>query len=164
MALVCAAEARAQSKEIDGPSRPVAPEVITRATSGQATVRAIKYHGGVALKDLGTEDLSAVETGFANLRRHLDNVRNVYGIPCVVAINRFPTDTDAEVGELVFETTHDYGDVAVRLFFYACSLIGTPRPLLGQEMRWVPRADLPLLGFPEADTELITRLTTSAGR
>jgi 8-oxo-dGTP diphosphatase len=73
-------------------------------------------------------------------------------------------DTDAEVGELVFETTHDYGDMAVRLFFYACSLIGTPRPLLGQEMRWVPRADLPLLGFPEADTELITRLTTSAGR
>ena len=73
-------------------------------------------------------------------------------------------DTDSDVGELVFETTHDYGDVAVRLFFYACLLTGTPRPLLGQEMRWVPRADLPHLGFPEADAELIKRLTASAAR
>ena len=73
-------------------------------------------------------------------------------------------DTDSDVGELVFETTHDYGDVVVRLYFYRCSLTGTPRPLLGQEMRWVPRADLPLLGFPEADAELIKRLTTSAAR
>ena len=71
-------------------------------------------------------------------------------------------DTDATVGELVFETTHDYGDVVVQLFFYACELTGTPRPLLGQDMRWVRRNDLPLLGFPEADAELIKRLTTSA--
>lgn len=72
-----------------------------------ATVRALKYHGGVALADLGTEDLAAVEAGMVNLRRHLDNVRHVYGIPCVVAVNRFPTDTDAEVErvvELVAET------------------------------------------------------------
>src|SRR6188472_2449255 len=66
-----------------------------------ATVRALKYHGGVGLKDLGSEDLDAVETGFVNLRRHLDNIRHVYGIPCVVAINRFPTDTDAEVAKVV---------------------------------------------------------------
>jgi formate--tetrahydrofolate ligase len=62
-----------------------------------ATVRALKYHGGVAVADVGKEDLTAVEAGMANLRRHLANVRDVYGIPCVVALNRFPTDTDAEV-------------------------------------------------------------------
>ena len=66
-----------------------------------ATVRALKYHGGVALADLGTEDLAAVEAGMVNLRRHLDNIREVYGIPCVVAVNRFPTDTDAEVAKVV---------------------------------------------------------------
>lgn len=73
-------------------------------------------------------------------------------------------DTDASVGELVLETTHDYGDVVVQLFFYACELTGAPRPRLGQDMRWVPRNDLPLLGFPEADAELITLLTVSADR
>ena len=66
-----------------------------------ATVRALKYHGGIALSDLGTEDVAAVEAGMVNLRRHLDNVRGVYGIPCVVAVNRFPTDTDAEVAKVV---------------------------------------------------------------
>ncbi len=69
-----------------------------------ATVRALKYHGGVDVPDLQREDLGAIERGMANLARHLRNVREVYGIPCVVAINRFPTDTDAEValvGELV---------------------------------------------------------------
>ncbi len=66
-----------------------------------ATVRALKYHGGIALTDLGTEDVVAVEAGMVNLRRHLDNVRGVYGIPCVVAVNRFPTDTDAEVDRVV---------------------------------------------------------------
>ena len=66
-----------------------------------ATVRALKYHGGVALADLGTEDLAAVEAGMVNLRRHLDNIRHVYGIPCVVAVNRFPTDTDAEIAKVV---------------------------------------------------------------
>ena len=66
-----------------------------------ATVRALKYHGGVALADLGQEDLGAVEAGMANLRRHLDNIREVYGIPCVVAVNRFPTDTEAEIAKVV---------------------------------------------------------------
>ncbi len=66
-----------------------------------ATVRALKYHGGVALADLGTEDLRAVEVGMLNLRRHLDNIREVYGIACVVAVNRFPTDTDAEVAKVI---------------------------------------------------------------
>jgi formate--tetrahydrofolate ligase len=66
-----------------------------------ATVRALKYHGGVALADLGGEDLGAIEAGMVNLRRHLDNIREVYGIPCVVAVNRFPTDTAAEVAKVV---------------------------------------------------------------
>ena len=66
-----------------------------------ATARALKYHGGVVFADLGTEDLGAVETGMVNLRRHLDNIRDVYGIPCVVAVNRFPTDTDLEVATVV---------------------------------------------------------------
>ena len=66
-----------------------------------ATVRALKYHGGVALADLGAEDLGAVEAGMANLRRHLDNIRHVYGVPCVVAVNRFPTDTEAEIAKVV---------------------------------------------------------------
>jgi formate--tetrahydrofolate ligase len=66
-----------------------------------ATVRALKYHGGVELTDLAAEDLGAIEAGMANLRRHLDNLREVYGIPCLVAINRFPTDTDLEVAKVV---------------------------------------------------------------
>lgn len=68
---------------------------------------------------------------------------------------------DADVGELVYETTHAYPDVTVELYFYRCRLIGHPRPLLGQEMRWVPRAELPTLGFPPADKELIDRLVQS---
>ena len=66
-----------------------------------ATVRALKYHGGVDVPDLATEDLGALEAGMANLRRHLHNIREVYGVPCVVAVNRFPTDTDAEVARVV---------------------------------------------------------------
>ena len=66
-----------------------------------ATVRALKYHGGVELADLAAENLGAIEVGMANLRRHLDNLREVYGIPCLVAINRFPTDTDLEVAKVV---------------------------------------------------------------
>jgi formate--tetrahydrofolate ligase len=65
------------------------------------TVRALKYHGGVAVADVGTEDLAAVERGMANLARHLDNLRNAYGVPCVVAINTFPTDTEAEVARVI---------------------------------------------------------------
>jgi formate--tetrahydrofolate ligase len=66
-----------------------------------ATVRALKYHGGVPLEDLGREDVAALEAGMANLRRHLANIRDVYGIPAVVAVNRFPTDTDSEVDRVV---------------------------------------------------------------
>ena len=67
-----------------------------------ATVRALKMHGGVAKTDLGSENLVALEKGLPNLLRHVKNIQEVYGLPCVVAINRFPTDTDKEV-ELVKE-------------------------------------------------------------
>lgn len=73
-------------------------------------------------------------------------------------------DVDADVQALRFRTTHDYGDRSVALYFYQCRVRGTPRPLLGQQMRWVPRAELPTLGFPPADAELIRLLTESAAR
>ena len=62
-----------------------------------ATVRALKHHGGVAKADLGTENLEALEKGLPNLLRHVENVTKVFGLPCVVAINRFPLDTEAEL-------------------------------------------------------------------
>jgi formate--tetrahydrofolate ligase len=62
-----------------------------------ATVRALKLHGGVALADLAIEDLDAVRRGYANLAQHLDNITGLYGLRCVVAINRFGSDTDAEL-------------------------------------------------------------------
>ena len=62
-----------------------------------ATVRALKHHGGAAKADLGKEDLAALERGLPNLLQHVDNIKNVFGLPCVVAINAFPTDTAAEL-------------------------------------------------------------------
>jgi formate--tetrahydrofolate ligase len=81
-----------------------------------ATIRALKYHGGVAVQDLTVEDVGALERGMDNLRKHLRNIIDVFGLPPVVAINRFPTDTDAEIatlqklvraeGSVVVESTH----------------------------------------------------------
>ena len=62
-----------------------------------ATVRALKYHGGVPKADLNAENLEALEKGLPNLLQHGDNIKNVFGLPCVVAINAFPTDTGAEL-------------------------------------------------------------------
>ena len=78
-----------------------------------ATVRALKLHGGAAKTELGSEDLVALEKGMPNLLRHVSNIKNVYKLPCVVAVNRFPTDTDAEVA-LVIEKCRELG-VNVRL-------------------------------------------------
>ncbi|MFK7963076.1 MAG: formate--tetrahydrofolate ligase [Burkholderiaceae bacterium] len=61
-----------------------------------ATVRALKYHGGVALADLSTENLEALEAGLANLQRHVGNIKDKFGLPCVVSVNHFTADTDAE--------------------------------------------------------------------
>jgi formate--tetrahydrofolate ligase len=66
-----------------------------------ATVRALKMHGGVAKTELGTENLNALENGLPNLLRHVSNIKNVYGLPSVVAVNRFPSDTDAEIDLII---------------------------------------------------------------
>ncbi|MBQ8682999.1 MAG: formate--tetrahydrofolate ligase [Clostridia bacterium] len=66
-----------------------------------ATVRALKMHGGLAKTELNTEDLGALEHGIPNLLRHVSNIKNVYKLPCVVAVNRFPTDTDGEIDFII---------------------------------------------------------------
>ena len=73
-----------------------------------ATVRALKYNGGVAKANLGAENLEALKAGMPNLLRHVGNIQNVYHLPCVVAINRFPTDTEAEL-ELVAQCCRELG-------------------------------------------------------
>lgn len=76
-----------------------------------ATVRALKYTGGVLMSALGEENLDAVREGFDNLKQHIENV-NKFGVPAVVAINRFPTDTDAEIA-LVQELAEECGSIAI---------------------------------------------------
>lgn len=66
-----------------------------------ATVRALKMHGGLAKTELSEENLEALGRGIPNLLRHVSNIRNVYGLPCVVAVNRFPTDTDSEIEAII---------------------------------------------------------------
>ena len=66
-----------------------------------ATVRALKMHGGLDKKCLDTENIGALERGVPNLLRHVSNIKNVYKLPCVVAVNRFPTDTDAEIDFII---------------------------------------------------------------
>jgi formate--tetrahydrofolate ligase len=129
-----------------------------------ATVRALKYHGGVALADLGTEDVAAVEAGMVNLRRHLANIRHVYGIPAVVAVNRFPTDTDREVARVVdlvadegvpaFPATHfaDGGNGAKDLAEGVLASLAEPSPL---EFSFTYDDDLSLTAKVEA---IATRL------
>ncbi|MGP8035028.1 MAG: formate--tetrahydrofolate ligase [Steroidobacteraceae bacterium] len=111
--------------------RPSAAVIVT-------TVRALKYHGGVELADLKTENLPALEKGAVNLERHIDNVVNHYGLPCAVAINRRAEDTDAEIrlltergaahGVRVISATHfaDGGKGAVELAREVVRLCGQP--------------------------------------
>ncbi|MBR0535318.1 MAG: formate--tetrahydrofolate ligase [Clostridia bacterium] len=66
-----------------------------------ATVRALKMHGGLRKDQLGEENIEALEKGIPNLLRHVSNIKNVYKLPCVVAVNRFPTDTDAEIDFII---------------------------------------------------------------
>jgi mutator protein MutT len=81
------------------------------------------------------------------MRREL---REELGVPC-------------QVGDEIFTVAHDYGDRRVELHFFACTLEGTPTPLLGQEMQWVERARLSELPFPPADADLIARLSSAVG-
>jgi formate--tetrahydrofolate ligase len=77
-----------------------------------ATIRALKYHGGMAVADVGNEDVAALERGLVNLERHMDNIQQVYGLPCVVAINHRTHDTETEVQNLI-ERVHARGARAV---------------------------------------------------
>jgi formate--tetrahydrofolate ligase len=78
-----------------------------------ATIRALKFHGGADLKELTQESLPALEKGVANLERHINNVRNHYGLPCVVAVNHFTSDTDAEIALLKRKIAHHDAPVVV---------------------------------------------------
>ncbi len=76
------------------------------------TIRALKYHGGVDLKEINQENVAAVDKGFANLERHIKNVRKHYGLPCIVAINHFTYDTEAEIS-MVQQKLAPYGVPAI---------------------------------------------------
>ncbi|MEW5865210.1 MAG: formate--tetrahydrofolate ligase, partial [Pseudomonadota bacterium] len=78
-----------------------------------ATIRALKYHGGADLKDITKENLAALEKGIANLERHVNNVRNHYGLPCVVSVNRFSHDTPAEIELLRRKLAHHEAPVVL---------------------------------------------------
>jgi formate--tetrahydrofolate ligase len=78
-----------------------------------ATVRALKYHGGAELKELNKENLAALEKGISNLERHVNNVRNHYGLPCVVSINHFSHDTPAEIELLKRKMAHHEAPIVV---------------------------------------------------
>ena len=78
-----------------------------------ATIRALKFHGGAALADLKNENLSALKTGMENLRRHVRNIREHYGLPCVVALNHFVHDTPAEIDSVIGAMKNDGVDAVV---------------------------------------------------
>ena len=82
-----------------------------------ATIRALKYHGGVDLKEMSVENLAALEKGIANLERHVNNVRNHFGLPCVVAINKIAHDTDAEIALLKKKMAHHEAPVILATHF-----------------------------------------------
>jgi formate--tetrahydrofolate ligase len=90
--------------------RPAAAVIVT-------TVRALKYHGGVEVADVGKENLAALEKGVVNLERHIANVRGNYGLPCVVAINNRAEDTDAEVRLLIERAAHHGAKVILARHF-----------------------------------------------
>jgi formate--tetrahydrofolate ligase len=78
-----------------------------------ATIRALKYHGGADLKDLNTENLDALAKGVVNLERHVNNIRNHFGLPCIVGINHFSFDTEAEIALLKSKMAHHNAPIVV---------------------------------------------------
>jgi len=114
-----------------------------------ATVRALKYHGGVAKADLNKENLTALEAGLPNLLQHVDNIKNVFGMPCVVAINAFPTDTKKELA-LVQKKCKELGVNAVLAEHWAKGGVGAKAlaeevvNLCAQKNKYAPSYDLNL--------------------
>ncbi|MGQ0443962.1 MAG: formate--tetrahydrofolate ligase [Beijerinckiaceae bacterium] len=84
-----------------------------RAVVIVATIRALKFHGGADIKEFNTENLDALTKGVANLERHVNNIRNHFGLPCIVAINHFSFDTDAEIALLISKMAHEKTPVVV---------------------------------------------------
>jgi len=81
---------------------------------------------------------------------------------CLARELREELAVDARIGEEVYAVTHDYADRAVELHFFRCELVGDPAPQLGQEMRWVTRAEMAALSFPPADEELIRTIVSGS--
>src|SRR5207244_9189059 len=101
-----------------------------------ATIRAMKYHGGVDVKEVNKENLAALEKGLVNLERHIDNVSKVYGIPCVVSFNRFTFDTQAEM-DLVKLRVGKLGAPFVMATHWAdAGKCGAGRGRTGAELSW----------------------------
>ena len=112
-----------------------------------ATARALKYNGGVAKADLGREDLEALRAGLPNLLRHVGNIRNVFGLPCVVAVNRFPMDTEAELA-LIVDTCAEAGVKACLSEVWAHGGAGG-LALADEVMRLVGQPSEPAFAYPE---------------
>ena len=117
------------------------------------TARALKLHGGAAKSELGTENLEALEKGMANLDRHISNLTEVYGLPCTVAVNRFPTDTDAEL-ELIISRCKEKGVRAVLSDVWAKG--GSGGVELAQEVVRLCEGETPELKFAYEDSDAIT--------
>ena len=128
-----------------------------------ATVRALKHHGGAAKADLGKEDLTALEKGLPNLLRHVDNIKNTYHLPCVVAVNAFPTDTPAE-WKLVEDTCREKGVSVALSEVWAKG--GAGGEALGREVLRLceePRLDEFTYAYPD-NTSMIYKLNAIVGR
>ncbi len=115
-----------------------------------ATIRALKYHGGLEVAELQEENLAAVEAGLANLEKHVENVRRHYGLPCVVAINRFAQDSDAEIA-LVSERMAALGVQAVLAEHWARGGAGAED--LAREVLKLLDADTPAMHYVYEDAD-----------
>ena len=125
-----------------------------------ATVRALKFHGGVALADLVQENVAAVEKGMVNLERHLDNIRRHFNIPCVVAVNNFTSDTTAEF-EVIQKRVNVLGTKTVHCEHWAKGGEGARE--LAEEVVRLTAGDPPKLHFAyEAEDTLWDKLTKVA--
>jgi formate--tetrahydrofolate ligase len=124
-----------------------------------ATVRALKMHGGVKLEDLGSENVGAVTQGLANLRRHIENVRR-FGVPCVVAINRFTADSDAEIDAIRQGVAH-LGVETVECTHWADGSAGT-EALAHAVAALADRGDAEFRMLYSDDTDLFGKINTIA--
>jgi len=133
------------------------------ATVVVATVRALKYHGGVDRTALEDENIEAMRAGLPNLRRHLENLRSVFGVPAVVSINRFPSDTDAEIAALIDDLAAE-GVTAVEARHWAeggAGAVELARAVMAAAQH--PEEAAPLYGY-ELDASLAEKIEAVATR